>query len=52
MIVAVTGAFGGGSNVGASDPSDGVLDVTIVPAATITRRRVAAAASMPELLDP
>ena len=31
-IVAVTGAFGGGSNVGAADPSDGILDVTIIPA--------------------
>ena len=32
VIVAVTGAFGGGSNVGVSDPRDGVLDVTILPA--------------------
>jgi diacylglycerol kinase (ATP) len=32
VIVAVTGAFGGGSGVGAADPSDGVLDVTIIPA--------------------
>jgi diacylglycerol kinase (ATP) len=32
VIVAVTGAFGGGSGVGVSDPSDGVLDVAILPA--------------------
>jgi diacylglycerol kinase (ATP) len=32
LIVAVTGAFGGGSRVGAADPSDGVLDVAIIPA--------------------
>jgi diacylglycerol kinase family enzyme len=32
VILAVTGAFGGGSRVGAADPSDGVLDVTILPA--------------------
>ena len=32
VIVAVTGAFGGGSGVGAADPSDGVLDVTVIPA--------------------
>ena len=32
VIVAVTGAFGGGSQVGAADPSDGVLDVAILPA--------------------
>jgi diacylglycerol kinase family enzyme len=31
-IVAVTGAFGGGSEVGAADPEDGVLDVTVLPA--------------------
>jgi diacylglycerol kinase (ATP) len=31
-IVAVTGAFGGGAEVGAADPEDGVLDVTVVPA--------------------
>jgi diacylglycerol kinase (ATP) len=31
-IVAVTGAFGGGSEVGAADPEDGVLDVAILPA--------------------
>jgi diacylglycerol kinase family enzyme len=30
-IVAVTGAFGGGSNVG-GDPSDGRLDVVVIPA--------------------
>ena len=32
VIVAVTGAFGGGSGVGAADPSDGVLDVAVIPA--------------------
>ena len=32
VIVAVTGAFGGGSQVGAADPADGVLDVAILPA--------------------
>ena len=31
-IVAVTGAFGGGSEIGAADPDDGVLDVTVLPA--------------------
>jgi diacylglycerol kinase (ATP) len=31
-IVAVTGAFGGGAEIGAADPEDGVLDVTVVPA--------------------
>ena len=31
-IVAVTGGFGGGSEIGASDPADGVLDVTVLPA--------------------
>ncbi|MGI8781199.1 MAG: diacylglycerol/lipid kinase family protein, partial [Solirubrobacteraceae bacterium] len=32
VIVAVTGAFGGGSEVGAADPQDGVLDVAVLPA--------------------
>jgi diacylglycerol kinase (ATP) len=32
VILAVTGAFGGGSGIAAADPSDGVLDVTILPA--------------------
>ncbi len=32
VIVACTGAFGGGSGVGAADPTDGDLDVVIVPA--------------------
>jgi diacylglycerol kinase family enzyme len=32
VILAVTGAFGGGSAVGAADPEDGVLDVAIIPA--------------------
>jgi diacylglycerol kinase family enzyme len=31
VIVAVTGAFGGGSGVARADPADGVLDVTILP---------------------
>jgi diacylglycerol kinase (ATP) len=31
-IVAVTGAFGGGAEIGATDPDDGVLDATVVPA--------------------
>ncbi len=31
VILAVTGAFGGGSRVGAADPEDGVLDVAIIP---------------------
>jgi diacylglycerol kinase (ATP) len=32
VIVACTGAFGGGSGVGAADPADGALDVVVVPA--------------------
>ena len=32
VIVAVSGAFGGGSGVAEADPDDGVLDVVIVPA--------------------
>jgi len=31
-IVAVTGAFGGGSEIGAADPGDGELDVAVLPA--------------------
>jgi diacylglycerol kinase family enzyme len=31
-IVAVTGAFGGGSEIGVANPDDGVLDVTVLPA--------------------
>jgi diacylglycerol kinase family enzyme len=31
-IVAVTGAFGGGSELGAADPGDGELDVAVLPA--------------------
>jgi diacylglycerol kinase (ATP) len=31
VIVAVTGAFGGGSGVGRADPEDGILDVTVLP---------------------
>jgi diacylglycerol kinase (ATP) len=34
LIVAVTGAFGAGSGVAAADPSDGDLDVAILPAGT------------------
>src|SRR5829696_4183027 len=32
VILAVTGAFGAGSGIAAADPSDGVLDVAILPA--------------------
>jgi diacylglycerol kinase (ATP) len=32
VIVAVTGAFGGGSDVGVADPGDGALDVAVLPA--------------------
>ena len=32
VIVAITGAFGGGSDVGVADATDGVLDVAILPA--------------------
>jgi len=32
VILAVTGAFGGGSGVGAADPEDGMLDVAVIPA--------------------
>jgi diacylglycerol kinase (ATP) len=31
-MVAVTGAFGGGAEIGAADPDDGVLDATVLPA--------------------
>jgi diacylglycerol kinase (ATP) len=31
VIVSNTGAFGGGSDVGEADPSDGLLDVTVIP---------------------
>jgi diacylglycerol kinase family enzyme len=31
VIVAVSGAFGGGSGVEEADPSDGVLDVVVIP---------------------
>ena len=30
--MAVTGAFGGGSELGAAEPEDGVLDVAVLPA--------------------
>ena len=32
VIVSVSGAFGGGSDVGTADPGDGVLEVTVIPA--------------------
>jgi diacylglycerol kinase (ATP) len=32
VIVSVSGAFGGGSEVGTADPRDGVLEVTVIPA--------------------
>jgi diacylglycerol kinase (ATP) len=32
VIVAASGAFGGGSRVGAADPRDGALDVAVLPA--------------------
>jgi|SRR5215207_9955492 len=32
VIVAATGAFGGGSGIGAADPEDGILDVAVLPA--------------------
>jgi diacylglycerol kinase family enzyme len=41
VVVAVTGAFGGGSEIGGTDPADGRLDVAIVPAgsrASLARR--------------
>src|SRR4029079_19590494 len=41
LMVACTGAFGGGSGIGTADATDGELDVVIVPAgsrATLARR--------------
>jgi diacylglycerol kinase family enzyme len=32
VVVGVTGAFGGGSEIGATRPDDGLLDVAVVPA--------------------
>jgi diacylglycerol kinase family enzyme len=32
VIIACTGAFGGGSGVGAADPEDGILDLAVLPA--------------------
>lgn len=32
VIVGVTGAFGGGSELGSADPQDGLLDVAVLPA--------------------
>ncbi|MEO8687446.1 MAG: diacylglycerol kinase family protein [Solirubrobacteraceae bacterium] len=40
-IVAVTGHFGGGAEIGVANPEDGVLDVTVLPAGsrlTLARR--------------
>jgi diacylglycerol kinase (ATP) len=36
VIVAVSGAFGGGSGVAEADPDDGVLDVVVLPAGSRT----------------
>lgn len=41
VVVAVTGAFGGGSEIGRTDPADGLLDVAVVPGgprASLVRR--------------
>jgi diacylglycerol kinase family enzyme len=41
VIVACTGAFGGGSGVGSTDPNDGDLDVVVIPGGSrvaLTRR--------------
>ncbi|HUR84066.1 MAG TPA: hypothetical protein VMY78_01865, partial [Solirubrobacteraceae bacterium] len=43
VVVAVTGAFGGGSEIGGTRPDDGLLDVAVVPAgsrAGLVRRAV------------
>ena len=32
VIVAITGAVGGGAELGAADPQDGALDVAVLPA--------------------
>jgi diacylglycerol kinase (ATP) len=32
VVVGNTGAFGGGSDIGAGDPGDGALDVAVIPA--------------------
>lgn len=37
VIVASSGAFGGGSEIAAADPADGVLDVTVIPAGSRLR---------------
>lgn len=34
VVVAATGAFGGGSEIGNTEPDDGLLDVAVVPAGT------------------
>lgn len=57
VVVAQTGAFGGGSEVGAAEPDDGALDVVVLPAGprvALVRRayglrsgRIAAQADVP-----
>lgn len=37
VIVACSGAFGGGSEIAAADPADGMLDVTVIPAGSRIR---------------
>lgn len=37
VIVASSGAFGGGSEIEAADPTDGALDVTVIPAGSRLR---------------
>jgi diacylglycerol kinase (ATP) len=47
IVVAVTGAFGGGSEIGGADPADGLLDVAVVPVgsrASLVRAPTACAA--------
>ena len=37
VIVASSGAFGGGSEIAAADPTDGMLDLTVIPAGSRLR---------------
>ncbi len=37
VIVASSGAFGGGSDIAEADPTDGILDVTVIPAGSRLR---------------